>query len=940
MVFLRVRKFADEVQKDWYHNTGIILFACLASGLVVSLGGGSFGILFIAVTCGTYYRTSLRRARRNFRDDVHREVAKERLESDTESLEWINGLLTKMWPIYAPVLCDTVISSVDQVLSTVTPAMINSLRLKTFILGSKPPRLEHVKTYPNTEVDTFVMDWKFSFTPADTMDLTARQLNGKINPKVVLEVRVGKGLISKALDVIVEDMACSGLMRVNLKLQIPFPHIDRVDLCFVERPELDYVCKPLGGGMLGVDINFIPGLESFIKEQIHSTLGPMMYAPNVFPIEIAKLLTGDVVDQAVGVLAVTIHGGSQLRYTDTFAIVSLNSHVELGRTKTVGDTDSPRWNETIYLIITSFTDALTIQVHHRNEYLKNKQLGTATFALDKLEQQPEHENLTLEVMSNGQSCGAVQADIRFFPVLEEQQLEHGQMEAAPELNTGIARFTVEQAQDLDASKSMVGQLNPYGVLLLNGKEIHITNKFKRTNNPIFQDSSKEFLVTDRESAKLGLDIKDDRDMMIDPIIGSYQIKLNDMLKMMQKGQEWFQLTGAETGRAKLTLQWKPVALGRIARGVGYVDPIGVMRFHFKNAKDLTNLQTMGKSDSYARVTMSGLEKGRTVSFRNNLDPEWDEIVYVPVHSDNEKIVLEVMDEQSSSCDRSLGSVGIFSSDYIHKSETGEYQVHDEKQPMSSSLHMGNDSVKGYLSYTVAFYPAVSVVNPEDEAEEEEAAKEGENGEPERSKESTELRSLHYKTTNVNSKASGATSAVAPNGTDPSTVNCGATLERNGTQTTPSANAETVSVTSAVMEIPKTFVAVEDLSKYSMFSIPIFCSLYVAGTDASTESGFVVFKFHEGQLSHTNVYLEVLMDDYMFPSYISPIIRSKSAEFNDTGETFVRELEFSKITVRLVAGNVSRDEKDDNTAAKLTGDTLTTLQRIMVNSSEIYSPFVK
>ena len=89
----------------------------------------------------------------------------------------------------------------------------------------------------------------------------------------------------------------------------------------------------------------------------------MMYAPNVFPIEIAKLLTGgDAVDQAVGVVALTLHGASQLRSTDTFAIVSLNSHVELGRTETFHDTDSPRWNETIYLIITSFTDALTIQV--------------------------------------------------------------------------------------------------------------------------------------------------------------------------------------------------------------------------------------------------------------------------------------------------------------------------------------------------------------------------------------------------------------------------------------------------------------------------------------------------------------------------------------------------------------------------------------------------
>jgi hypothetical protein len=33
------------------------------------------------------------------------------------------------------------------------------------------------------------------------------------------------------------------------------------------------------------------------------------------------------------------------------------------------------------------------------------------------------------------------------------------------------QFTVEQAKDLDGSKSLVGKLNPYGVLLLNGKEI-------------------------------------------------------------------------------------------------------------------------------------------------------------------------------------------------------------------------------------------------------------------------------------------------------------------------------------------------------------------------------------------------------------------------------------------------------------------------------------
>jgi Ca2+-dependent lipid-binding protein len=36
---------------------------------------------------------------------------------------------------------------------------------------------------------------------------------------------------------------------------------------------------------------------------------------------------------------------------------------------------------------------------------------------------------------------------------------------------------------------------------------------------------------------------------------------------------------------------------------------------------------------------------RTMVVNENLDPEWDEIVYVPVHNAKEKLVLEVMDYQ-------------------------------------------------------------------------------------------------------------------------------------------------------------------------------------------------------------------------------------------------------------------------------------------------------
>ncbi|KAJ5109414.1 Tricalbin [Penicillium angulare] len=914
-------RLSDKFFGDWYHNAGVIVFACLFSWIIANLGGGIGWVLLVMAACSTYYRTSIRRVRRNFRDDIHREMAKARLETDTESLEWINSFLVKFWPIYAPVLCDTIINSVDQVLSTSTPAFLDSLRLKTFVLGTKPPRLEHVKTYPKTEPDTVIMDWKFSFTPNDTMDLTARQVKDKVNPKVVLEVRIGKGVVSKGLDVIVEDMACSGLMRVKVKLQIEFPHIERVDVCFLGKPELDYVCKPLGGDHLGFDINFIPGLENFIKEQIHANLQPMMYDPNVFPIEIAKMLAGNPVDQAIGVVAVTLHGANQLKNPDKFAgtpdpyaVVSLNGRTELGRTKVVNDTDSPRWNETIYVIITSYSDALTIKTYDWNEFRKDKELGVSSFGLDKLEAEPTHEGIYLEVLASGRHRGAIQADIRFFPVIEGRKMESGETEPPPELNTGIAQFTVEQAKDLDGSKSLVGKLNPYGVLLLNGKEIHITKKLKRTNNPIFQDAAKEFLVTDRKNAKLGLIIKDDRDLMADPIIGRYQIKLNDMIKMQEQGKQWFHLHGVKAGRAKMLLQWKPVALGSIAGGAGYIDPIGVMRFHFKGATDLRNLEAMGKSDPYARVLLSGLTKGRTVTFRNNLNPEWDEVVYVPIRSAREKLSVEVMDEETINKDRTLGWVELKASDFVRETETGEYEIDDEKQLITSSLHIGKGSPKGHINYTVSFFPTVPVVNPEDEADEEEEGEEGKDEVP-----ATPLKSTHSKSASVDSKASKVSKPLS-NGTAPNgTTNGEAAASRASLETTTSRpltgrDSETASVRSIKDLIPRTYVGVDDLSKY--------------------ESGFIVFKFHEGQLAHSNVQLEVLIDDYMFPAYVSPKIHSHTVKSSDIGEAFVRELEFSKLTLRLVNKDDPKDSSEEHTVAKLTGDTLPTLQRILYTPTEL------
>jgi Ca2+-dependent lipid-binding protein len=99
-----------------------------------------------------------------------------------------------------------------------------------------------------------MMDWGISFTPNDTSDLTERQAANKVNPKIVLSVRVGKGLATASMPILLEDITFSGLMRIRMKLMSNFPHVQIVDICFLEKPVIDYVLKPVGGETFGFDI--------------------------------------------------------------------------------------------------------------------------------------------------------------------------------------------------------------------------------------------------------------------------------------------------------------------------------------------------------------------------------------------------------------------------------------------------------------------------------------------------------------------------------------------------------------------------------------------------------------------------------------------------------------------------------------------------------------
>jgi Ca2+-dependent lipid-binding protein len=340
-----------------------------------------------------------------------------------------------------------------------------------------------------------------------------------------------------------------------------------------------------------------------------------------------------------------------------------------------------------------------------------------------------------------------------------------------------------------------------------------------------------------------------------------------------------------------------------------------MRLHFQRARELRNFETMGKSDPYVRVVVSGIEKGRTVVHRNTLSPTWDEIIYVPVHSPRDRLTLDVMDAEKMGKDRSLGLTELSAGEFIHQEESGEYLVHDEKALREEGLRLhGKGVAKGVLCYTAAFYPCLNVADPEDEEEQEEEAAASEAGatslDVPRPSDAGRITPLDRTTTNTSQREPA--SPVSPGLPKTPTLPKSPTFPKSPTLSASPVSTAGRKSRDIPKEVPKVHLTPEELLKH--------------------ESGFLIFKLMEGQMPKSGTHLEVYVDDMSYPSYVSGTAKTKSFKFDEIGDCFIRELEFSRLTlkVREKREKPGEERDEEHTVARLAGNTLDTLKQCLVS----------
>ncbi|CAG8554198.1 5902_t:CDS:10 [Paraglomus occultum] len=715
----------DSVLKELYYSNlwehaAVVFVSFFATWFIAYF---SFSVMWLAIVLtfvATYFKITYSRFVRDARSDAARDLA---LSAETikEPIEWLNEFIRRFWLIYEPILSATVIKQVDSVLAASTPGFLDSIRLTTFTLGTKPPRVENVVTYTKVEDNTIEMVWNFGFEPNDSANMTREQLRRKVRPKIVLTARVGRGVVGAGIPVLVEDMTFSGKMKIKMSLAEEFPYVHTVRLCFLEEPKVDFVLKPIGGETFGFDIKLvrgkrgrsdengvrrveldIPGLAHFIHSLIHSNLRPMMYYPEEYSIDVGALMKGAAVESAIGILKLVLYNARNIRNAEKFG--TSDPYVkfgigplrkELARTKVISNSLSPYWNETHYLVLNNLVDDLHLEVYDSNVG-RDRLLGSSTFKLESLVKKPK-DSITAPVLFDNVKSGEIYYDVEWLPIAErvpDQPIQDS--------NIGIIRLTIDQAIDLDPKKSAVGEYNPYAELYFNKKLIHTTKKIKRSNSPSWNDTI-ELFVPNKQSAHLGVIIRDARDFAEDPAVGVYRSPLKTLLASLESKIDTFSLMYADSGKIKLHCEWKPILIDYMPNASGYVDPIGVVKAHIKSAQDLKNVEALGKSDPYVQALLGSKYRDRTAVIDNNLNPVWtEEYLYVPVHSLRETVLLEVVDHELRKKGELLGRCEVPVDKLAAANEDGTYKSNGTLDE-TAKLFI-NKEQRGHLSYEATFYP--------------------------------------------------------------------------------------------------------------------------------------------------------------------------------------------------------------------------------------------
>ncbi|CAL1546958.1 unnamed protein product [Lymnaea stagnalis] len=439
---------------------------------------------------------------------------------DVERAEWVNKMLSQMWPYIGEYVEIILRESVEPSIRSSLPAAFQSFKFSKIDLGDIPPRVGGVKVYSQLKRDEIYMDLELNYSSDCNIAVNIKGINAGL-----------------------KDLMLHGTLRVVFKPLInKMPLIGGLLVFFLNNPELNFNLTSLANAL------DLPGLSDMLHSIIQEQIANFMVLPNRYPIQLAEGLDLNKLryPQPQGVVRIKVLEAKELKKADisltgkgkSDPYVVIRVGAKEARTKVINNTVTPIWNQSFEMIVDEADGQLLyLDVFDEDPGSKDDDLGRVNMDLSKLRDSGfEDEWLPLEEVKHGM----IHVQLTWLWLandpLELDRFDHRchlknvlqqvleQNKEVDDAHVALVLVFLDSARNLPRGKRSLNEPSPQ-VSLTVGNQKHDSSVKYNTNEPKWEENFR-FLLRNPNYQNLELEIKDTKTKKP---IGSKHIKLKDLL---------------------------------------------------------------------------------------------------------------------------------------------------------------------------------------------------------------------------------------------------------------------------------------------------------------------------------------------------------------------------------------------------------------------------
>ncbi|XP_013386079.1 uncharacterized protein LOC106155687 isoform X2 [Lingula anatina] len=562
----------------------ILSISVTSSAWVIGCYGFSYTWVFVLLSVlFLIWRTKLL----HLTDSEYRQheilVHRKRALAHGETAEWVNFIVNRWWVFSSTSLFGIIKSHLDSALNGESkPLFIDQMEVRSFTLGNHTPHVKNVRVFESSDGITEQATWLNIDSPPDGLKVALSHrvvLEADIGVcdegfQMIFHARLGGRRMGVNCEAAVERLSLRGKVQLilHLSMDVPFPHVAKLTMYFVERPEVWFSIRILKA----VQVMELPLLKTWLHSLVLEALTDVLVDPNNIDIELCQPTTpvsATAKSSAVGVVTVVLSGGQICRAsTSVFNLPDAVHYcvVQLGDQKkyTVNVKGEASWQSMLsFLVHNPKHDKIFIKLKCRkllhSSTMAQFEVPLKSYKLEK------HGNYKVDLDKKTLLAlkGAVKLEMHMtYTPLPRVELEAPLSEQGDEeksCNAGVLYVHVHSAKEL--SSKFKDSVSPYCVLVVNRRRVKTSLPEALSKNPKW-DCFAEFFVADYSKVPVSVLVIDQskKSDMEEELLGCAVITLNEgeIRKVRQKIplKAGPQCTAPNTsGSITVSLLFRPIA---------------------------------------------------------------------------------------------------------------------------------------------------------------------------------------------------------------------------------------------------------------------------------------------------------------------------------------------------------------------------------------------